>query len=155
MSIYSSIYASQNICISIYMSIIFRTQNRLLIICLFNYGTQSRLLLPELAISRSTPYSFRCFLTQKSWKIKEQDENITVIWSTMLRILSIFKEVFISDNFYLIFSSCRETTIENNQFVNIMHINIQFILDQTKLLRVPLWIGHRHLCMENHLKLRL
>jgi len=28
-----------------------------------------------------------------------------------------------------------------------------FLLDQEKLLRVPLWIGHCHLCMEGYLNL--
>ena len=30
-----------------------------------------------------------------------------------------------------------------------------FILDQTKLLRVPFWIGQSHLCMEGHMKITL
>ena len=36
----------------------------------------------------------------------------------------------------------RETIIENNQFFKIINIIIFFIRDQTKLLRVPLLIGH-------------
>ena len=80
--IYSSNYATQNICISIYsiyinicvsihlfmqykisvylsiyLSIIFRRENICISIYLSNYGTQRRLLLPELFISRSTPYT--------------------------------------------------------------------------------------------------
>ena len=34
-------------------------------------------------------------------------------------------------------------------------MDILLILEQTTLLRVPLGIGHCHLCMEGHLKLRL
>ena len=33
--------------------------------------------------------------------------------------------------------------------------DILFTLDQTRLLRVPLWIGHCRLCTEGYLKLRL
>ena len=37
----------------------------------------------------------------------------------------------------------------------IINFDIQFILNQSKILRVPVGIGHCHLCMEGHLKLRL
>ena len=41
---------------------------------------------------------------------------------------------------------CWETTVENIQFSKMLSY-IWFILDQTKLFRVSLWIGHCHLCM--------
>ena len=34
-------------------------------------------------------------------------------------------------------------------------LNMEFLIYQTKLLRVLLWIWHCHLCMESHLKLYL
>ncbi len=63
----------------------------------------------------------------------------------------------------------RKYTSERNKRFNIMglyrffkfekvrhpNFEIEFIFDQTKLLRVLLWIGHWHICMEGHSKLRL
>ena len=44
----------------------------------------------------------------------------------------------------------RQSLLEKPQLKKIV-----FILDPTKLLRIPLLIGHCHLCTEGHMKLRL
>jgi len=41
------------------------------------------------------------------------------------------------------------------QDFEIMNLDIIFILDQTKLLREPFWIGHRYYCIQGQLKFRL
>jgi len=75
------------------------------------------------------------------------------------KLLSIGLSLFNSNNSYL-FSCSRNaqvTVIEKRQLkainFKIFNINIyKFIFDQTKLLRVPLWIAHCH--CECHLKLQ-
>ena len=67
-------------------------------------------------------------------------------------------KVFNSDNSFMFTCSFRITVVEKPQLKTISlmyykHLYQICIFDLTKLLRVPLWIGNCHLCMEGHLKL--
>ena len=76
---------------------------------------------------------------------------LSIMWK--IKYFSRFNIVLNSDNFYLLSAVkcasqfCRETTLENNQILKIKVIDNLFILDQTKLVKIPLWIGHCHLCI--------
>jgi len=58
-------------------------------------------------------------------------------------------------NFTCFRRNCMETFTDNYQFTK-LYIFFDIIkLDQTKLLRTPLWIEQCHLCSEGHLKSHL
>ena len=65
-------------------------------------------------------------------------------------------KVFISVSFSIAFYK-KEMRASHfrRETANETKIGIKFILDQTKLSRLPLEIGHCHLCIEGHLKLYL
>ena len=59
-------------------------------------------------------------------------------------------KVLNSNNSFIIF--CSRNAPVTTSFSN-LNLEIKFMLYQTMLLKVSLWIGHCHLCMESHLKL--
>ena len=59
-------------------------------------------------------------------------------------------KVLNSNNSFIIF--CIRNAPVTTSFSN-LNLEIKFMLYQTMLLKVSLWIGHCHLCMESHLKL--
>ena len=59
-------------------------------------------------------------------------------------------KVLNSNNSFIIF--CSRNAPVTTSFSN-LNLEIKFMLYQTMLLKVSLWIGYCHLCMESHLKL--
>ena len=79
---------------------------------------------------------------------------IGFIWNTTKNVnISLMGHNFIISSDQQIGMSCLNP--KNATILKIENMDITFILDQTKLFRVTLWIENDHLGMESQLKLRL
>ena len=79
------------------------------------------------------------------------------LWSIMWKKCCFSSLVFNSDHFYVFFfhKNAHVTFVEKLQLKMKFSKFYNSYLIKTQLLRVPLWFGHFHLCMEGHLDLHL